>query len=258
MTEAPIVGTPNSASKITVSVVSHGHGAWLLPLLISINHTSGGLVSQVVVTHNLPEVPVFSDRIWSFQLLELRNSSPLGFGENHNRAFAHCDTEFFCVLNPDIELPDPMIWQRLVAAADRPGVGCVYPGLYNSDGSVQDNERRALTPWALFRRRLLRLPDNRIDWVSAAFWLLPSAAYAAMRGFDSDFRMYCEDTDFCLRLQLAGYRLVKADAHAVHHAQRSSFRKMAHLRWHLSSLCRLWGSPVLWRYVFSRRASARR
>lgn len=258
MTEAPIVGTPDSAPQITVSVVSHGHGEWLLPLLVSINRTSGGLVSQVVLTHNLPEAVVFSVHAWSFRLLELRNTEPLGFGENHNRAFLHCDTALFCVLNPDVELPDVTIWQRLVAEAGRPYVGCVYPGLRNTDGSIQDNERRAVTPLALLRRRFLGLPEGRRDWVSAAFWLLPAAVYSALRGFDTGFRMYCEDTDFCLHLQLAGYHLHKADAYAVHHAQRSSLRNMAHLRWHLRSLFRLWTTPVLWRYVLRGWGSAGR
>ena len=55
--------------------------------------------------------------------------------------------------------------------------------------------------------------------------------------------MYCEDVDLCLRQQLAGWRLARADGAAVvHAARRASRRDPRHLFWHLSSLWRLWRS----------------
>jgi len=58
--------------------------------------------------------------------------------------------------------------------------------------------------------------------------------------------MYCEDTDFCLRLRLAGWDMARADGAVVTHAaQRATFRSAWHLRQHLISLARLWSGPVL-------------
>ncbi len=57
--------------------------------------------------------------------------------------------------------------------------------------------------------------------------------------------MYCEDVDLCLRLQLAGWRLAGADTALVQHqAQRASRRGWQPLLWHVTSLLRLWRSPV--------------
>ena len=119
----------------------------------------------------------------------------------------------------------------------------------NADGSLQDSERQTITPWALVRRRLLGRPETRVDWVNAAFWLLPRPVFAQLRGFDERFYLYCEDTDFCLRLQLAGWQMCKADAHAVHDARRASLKSGRFLRWHLQSLARLWLGPVQRRYL---------
>ena len=211
-----------------------------------------GWIDRVVVIHNLPargvEAPAQG---WPFAVTELFNPAPIGFGANHNKAFAHCTSEFYCVLNPDIELVSPGLWGALVREARLPGTGLAYPKVLNPDGSTQDNERQAVTPMALLRRHLLRRPDSQIDWISAAFWLVPSTVYRRLGGFDERYFMYCEDTDFCLRLRLEGWTLRRADAVVVHDASRNSRRELRHFSWHVRSLLRLWGGSALWRYQTS-------
>ncbi len=239
--------------KVTVSVVSHGHAAMVQALLVALAGRHEGLISHVVLTHNVSETALAAPPGgWPFRVSELFNESPLGFGANHNRAFGRCDTAFYCVLNPDVGLPEGPLWAPLLETAAQPGVGCAYPGLLNADGTPQENEREAVTPAALLRRHLLRLPQHRVDWVSAAFWLVPRDAYARLGGFDERYFMYCEDTDFCLRLRLAGLSLARAPVQAVHAAGHASRKPGRHLAWHLRSLLRLWCSPVLRAYLHSR------
>lgn len=185
---------------------------------------------------------------WPFRLTELFNPEPIGFGANHNRAFRHCGTTFFCVLNPDIELRDGSVWARMLKGLEQPGAGCAYPLLYNPDGSRQENERELVTPAALVRRHLLRRPQRRVDWVSGAFWVVPAAVWRALGGFDERFFMYCEDVDFCLRLQLAGWRLARVDVGATHAASWGSRNPGRHMGWHMRSLLRLWTGPAIRRY----------
>lgn len=231
---------------MTVSVVSHGHGELVAQLVAQLCAGQGSQVGHVVVTHNLPDRPLVPPlNGWPFRFTEIFNASPAGFGANHNRAFERADTSLFCVLNPDVSLPDAGIWAQLAACASQVGAGCVFPTLLNADGTRQDNAREVLTPWALFRRRVLRRPERRVDWVSAAFWVVPCAVYQRLGGFDERFFMYCEDVDFCLRLQLQGWRLIPVPAHAQHLAHRGSHRHWRHLAWHVRSLLRLWmGAPL--------------
>lgn len=238
---------------ITVSVVSHGHDAWLPPLLNDLAAVSDGWVRRVVVTHNLSG-PALPKQGWPFELVELHNPRPLGFGANHNQALAQADTPFVCVLNPDMRLIDPLLWPQMLAVAAAPRVGAVTATLLNADGSVQDNQRALVTPWSLFCRRVLRRPERQVDWYSASFLLLPTAAYREVGGFDERYHMYCEDVDVCLRLQLAGWRLARAPAKAQHHAQRDSLRRWQPLSWHVRSLLRLWCSVAFWRYWWRRSA----
>ena len=239
---------PDAAFRLTVSVVSHGHEAELPGLLAQLARHAAGVVDRVVLTHNLPAAAVRPDPAWPFELTEVFNASPLGFGANHNRAFAQCRTGQFAILNPDIEAMDAALWPALVESAQRPGVGCAYPRLLNPDGSVQ-NEREAVTPLALLRRHVLKAPQRRIDWVSGALWVVPSAVWRALGGFDERYFMYCEDTDFCLRLQLAGWQLARVEPTARHAAAWASRKPGRAMGWHLRSLLRFWVRPVLWRYL---------
>lgn len=239
--------------SITVSVVSHGHDLWLPPLLNDLATLSAGRLRRVVVTHNLPAAALNADGL-PFDLLQIHNPRALGFGANHNEAFAHADTPFFCVLNPDMRLTDPSLWAQMLAVASQPAMGAVTATLLNADGSLQDNQRALVTPWSLFRRRVLRQTERSVDWCSASFLLLPSDAYRKVGGFDERYHMYCEDVDLCLRLQLAGLSLGRAAATAQHHAQRDSLRRWQPLLWHVRSLLRLWCSAPFWRYWWHRSA----
>jgi N-acetylglucosaminyl-diphospho-decaprenol L-rhamnosyltransferase len=249
-TDHPFVPEAPPRAQITISVVSHAHDQLVRGLLQHLCEHHGGFIGHVIVTHNVP-APGLPEPAggWPFRFTELNNLRPAGFGANHNRAFASCTTDFFCVLNPDVDLGNTCPWGELVAQAQRPGTGLAYPILLNPDGSRQDSERESVTPGALLARHLLKRPSRRIDWISAAFWLVPAAVYRRAGGFDEGFFMYCEDTDFCLRLRLAGWALRRADIPVVHHAVRGSRRPGRHLAWHLRSLVRLWLSPVLRQYM---------
>jgi N-acetylglucosaminyl-diphospho-decaprenol L-rhamnosyltransferase len=239
-----------SRGRVAVSIVSHGHKGMVQALLAELCEGHGGWIEHVIITHNIAEPPLQAPADgWPFRFTELFNDRPAGFGANHNSAFAHCYSEFFCVLNPDVELAGPELWRSLVAEACAPQSGLAYPVLLNPDGSRQDNEREAVTPTALLRRHLLKQPQRGVDWVSAAFWLVPAQIYRRLGGFDERFFMYCEDTDFCLRLRLIGLTLRRVEVAVVHQAMRGSGREVRHLAWHLQSLWRLWTGPVLRRYL---------
>jgi N-acetylglucosaminyl-diphospho-decaprenol L-rhamnosyltransferase len=87
-----------------------------------------------------------------------------------------------------------------------------------------------------------------VDWISGAFMMFKSSAFRKLGGFDERYFMYCEDVDICLRLQLAGYKLVRADATVTHHTQRRTLKNLQHLVWHVRSLLRLWNSAPYKQY----------
>jgi hypothetical protein len=237
------------SAALVVSVVSHGHGPAVQPLLWALAAGAQVGVSgvcRVVLTLNVPEPePVPPPKGWPFVLQIVHNAQPIGFGANHNRALAGAIEPFVCVLNPDVVLMtggDP--FAALVQTAALPGTGCAYPVQVDAQGRVQDSERELPTPKALWHRRALGQREVRVDWVNAACLVLPQPVWQTVGGFDESYFMYCEDVDLCLRVRLAGLALVRAPVQIEHSGQRASHRRWAHLRWHIGSLLRLWRSPA--------------
>src|SRR5687768_6699501 len=90
---------------LTLSVVSHRQAGMVGDLLQDIAAHATTSVS-VMVTINVPERVNITAGRWPFPVQIMHNSSPKGFGANHNAAFRHCRTPFFCILNPDVRMEE--------------------------------------------------------------------------------------------------------------------------------------------------------
>jgi GT2 family glycosyltransferase len=216
-------------------------------------------VAKVLITLNAPEEWPLDPGL-PFDVEILRNAHPTGFGENHNRAFEHCRSEYFAVLNPDLRVStDPFPALRRCLQDD--AVAVAAPVVREADGAVADFARPLVTPWEFVRRRLGLITRADLaaepDWIAGMFLAFRREAYAALGGFDRRFFLYCEDVDLCARARLRGMHLVIArDAVVTHHAQRASRRSLRRMIVHLSSLLQLWSSPVYRDYRAALRARA--
>lgn len=229
---------------LSISIVSHGHGALVDELLRDLQAVGGEF--EVLLTLNIPEPDPPGAAGLRYPLRIIRNAQPRGFGANHNAAFRLAGGEFFCVLNPDVRLngdPFPALLQGL---ADRAGIAA--PLIRNAAGAVEPTARRFPTPLSILRKALLGPPDSEyefsdaplaVDWVSGVFMLLPRATYERLNGFDERYFLYYEDVDLCARLRAHGLtaRLVPA-ATAQHAARHDSHRNWRYMRWHLASMLR--------------------
>jgi GT2 family glycosyltransferase len=229
-----------------VSVISHRQGALVSALLDDLSRCMEVSI-EVIVTINIPEEWIPSPEAYPFPLKVLSNSRPLGFGANQNRAFAHANGDFFCVLNPDIRISrDP--FPQLVGNFNKPNIGAVAPQIVNPRGGVEDSARRFPTLARLLKRiaGFPSQPDYEIgqgvfspDWVAGMFVLFRREAYAAVRGFDESYFLYYEDVDLCARLRRSGWDIVvDPGAAAIHDARHESHRNPVFLFWHLRSMGR--------------------
>ena len=233
---------------VTLSVISHEQHSLVDALLADLAGIDAPELARVILTQNLPESPPATMRRWESRIEVIRNRQPRGFGMNHNAAFRKCDTEYFAVVNPDIALmgnPFPALVNAL-----RAGAGVAAPAVLEPDGRLADTARDLITPWELIRRRLpTYTPPEYPRWFAGMFLVFRSDAFASVGGFDEGFFMYCEDFDICARLRLQGWPIsLVPQVQVVHAAQQLSHRSLRHLRWHLSSLTRMWRSENFWNY----------
>jgi hypothetical protein len=205
-------------------------------------------VATVILTYNLPESEISFPESLAERVIVLHNSRPMGFAANHNAAFRHCTTPYFCILNPDIRLPENP-FKELLGCFDDVRTALVAPAVLNPAGCVEDSARSYPTPWLLFLKALgitdgclpYRLGDplQRPDWLAGMFLLVRSDVFRAVGGFDAGFHLYYEDVDLGARLRKAGHELLLCPGvSVVHDARRTSHRNPRFLSWHLASMVR--------------------
>jgi GT2 family glycosyltransferase len=245
--------------EISLSVVSHGQMALVQKLLADISQHCANERVELILTLNQQDEAVPDLSHFAFPVQLVRNTAPMGFGANHNQAFALAKGSYFCVLNPDIRLDTNPFRALVQTLADR-NVGVAAPLVVGADGAQEDSARRFPTPVAILRRLLTgkhaavymtQGAAYQPDWVGGMFMLLPQAVYRQLQGFDERYFLYYEDVDFCGRLRLLGLRAVVCpDARVTHDAQHSSHKSLRYMRWHLASMLRFFTSATffgLWR-----------
>ena len=127
--------------SLRLSMVSHGQSSLANRFLQDLQGTPG--LDELVVTENIPDLPmVMPDGLACQRHV---NEAPMGFAENHNRAFGGCHASHFCVANPDLRLTSNP-FPGLLAAMQDPTVGLVAPLVLSPAGQPEDNARRFPTP----------------------------------------------------------------------------------------------------------------
>ena len=242
--------TPGSSQQITISIVSHGHGSEVERLIEQTLEEP--LVARIILTLNKPETLNLPD---DDRLFVVQNTETKGFGANHNAAFKHCDTPYFCVLNPDIVLLRGSLG-ALLSGLQSAQAAVAGPLVLSPDGKQEDSWRQFPTLRSLFGKAfghdvtIIRSRDaNSLvspDWIAGMCMLFESASFNRIMGFDTGLFLYYEDVDICARLWRAGL-CVAADPRStiIHNAQRASRYNWEHMRWHGISMFK-----YFWRYWF--------
>jgi GT2 family glycosyltransferase len=248
-------------AEITLSVVSHGQISMIEALLQDIAKKCPQTALEVVLTLNIPEdLPASLEQL-PYSLQILRNKSPLGFGENHNRAFSHSKAPFFCVVNPDIRVASNIfpVWMD---GLQNPSFGVIAPLIVSGEGAVEDSARKFPTPFKILCKLFAgcRGQDYSIgsaliepDWVGGMFMVFRRETYELLGGFDQKFFLYYEDVDLCARIRLNGLRVVmNPSVRATHLARRSSHSSAVYSLMHIRSMIRFFVSTVFLKVMLQR------
>lgn len=247
--------------RVSVSIVSHGHGLLVENLLADLRSQTIASSIEVILTRNLQgeeiawDVP--DETLGAMRIVD--NPVSRGFGANHNSAAQHATGELLVICNPDISIPDSNLMNALIGHVESRKFDLAAPRVCRPDGGTEDHVRNNLTPWSLLVRHLTRhgkkaaLLGRTFQWYAGMFLIIRRAAYDRLGGFDERFFLYCEDYDLCARAYLSGMASgYVSDCVVVHDARRDSRKSLRHLRWHLSSLFRVWCSSTFWRLTLGR------
>jgi len=168
----------------------------------------------------------------------IRNAENRGFAAACNQGASGCAADLLLFLNPDVVLRDDSL-SVPVAFLDQPehaAVGICGVQLLDESGQVSRSCRRLpgvrdflaeasgasqLLPGLLPGTRMREWAHDqnaRVDQVIGAFFMVRTAVFRDLSGFDERFFVYFEEVDFSLRARQAGWETwYLASGSAFHH-----------------------------------------
>lgn len=171
-----------------------------------------------------------------------------GFAAGNNRAARQARGRYLLLLNPDTRVQSGAL-HNLVSYADaHPSIAALGPELVNPDGSHQRSCWRGFPGlrmafadafylwkigWLPFGNRSeysvaeLRAP-RAVDHLLGACMLIRRAAWEVVGGLDENYFLFLEETDWCMRAQHAGWKIVYYPHARVTHFGQASMRQEPH------------------------------
>lgn len=245
--------------KISIITVGMNHLQYLKPLLHSLYyaHPPTTIFEMIYVDNcsqdssadyiekNYPQVKV------------VRNEKPMGFGENNNLGAQYAIGEYIAIINPDIVFLENSLDQLVSFAQNLTKDAIIAPQLLNPDRSIQWSVRGFMNPITFVMRTLTRGRDDTsnsvvrkylrrdiksdqvqtIDWAIGAALVMTKKLYDELHGFDTDYFLYFEDVDLCVRAWKKKHQVIYyPKAQLIHNHLRGSTELSGKTLMHLKSM----------------------
>ena len=211
---------------VSVIMVVHNNFALTLLALSSLRANYPGPIELILIdSGSTDETRHLAQYVTGATVLPFDTNISFVHGCNAGLAVVTGDVVLF--LNNDIELTHGTVAASLDRLASDPAIGAVGGKIIRPHGVLQEagciiwrdgwtagylRDKSPLTPEANFVRD--------VDFCSAAFLLARTSLVQDLGGFDKRFApAYFEDTDLCIRIRQAGYRIVYDPAVVVYHLE---------------------------------------
>ena len=155
-----------------------------------------------------------------------------GFTGGYNRAFEQIDSEYFVLINSDIEVPQDWLGPLVDWMDTHPECGACAPKLH----SWQEREKFEyagaaggyidLFGYPFCRGRVLKRLETDMGqydtpadvfWATGACLMVRSSLYRRLGGLDERFFAHMEEIDLCWRMQLEGFKVTVVPESVVYH-----------------------------------------
>jgi GT2 family glycosyltransferase len=160
----------------------------------------------------------------------IRNEENVGFLKACNQAREHIDTKYLLLLNNDSVVKYNAIDEALNTFRLQNNLGVVGAKILHLDGLLQEAGSIIWNDGSCIgygRRKPGYLPQfnfmRDVDFVSGAFFMMPTNLWDKVGGFDEAFYpYYYEEVDLCMRIRSLGYRIVYQPKCVIKHFEYGS------------------------------------
>lgn len=192
----------------------------------------------------------------------IENNENLGFSKGNNQALPLTNSDYLLFLNPDCIIQADTLEKLIAQMQKNPQVGMAGCLIQNPDGTEQAGCRRNIpNPWTAFIRafglkKLAKIAPNVfkpelfndfvqndqplpkepviVEAISGAFMLVTREALNKVGHWDEGYFLHCEDLDWCMRFNQAGYKILFVPKVAVMHVKGAcSQTRPAFVQYHM-------------------------
>jgi len=173
------------------------------------------------------------------QVILIENGRNLGYSAAVNLGASATQSDVFVISNADVVYTPDSLHRLVSFVREHPDVGVAGPQLLFPDGTWQASYGdvpaisevikriiglTSLHHWLrrlLWPMRLDHLP-KQVGFIRGAVMAIRRKAFDTLGGWDQTFHFYAEDTDFCSRLDKAGWRVTFVPSVEVMHVGGAS------------------------------------
>ena len=201
-----------------------------LPALVQ--HTPAATAEIVVADNGSTDDSVAFLQQHYPQIRLILNEQNYGFAEGYNRALKQVKTDYYVLLNSDVEVTPRWIEPVIEALQADPSAGAAQPKLLSFERKTHFEYAGAAGGfidhfgYPFCRGRLFNdVEEDRgqydhpceIFWASGAALFVRAELYHKFGGLDKDFFAHMEEIDFCWRLKNFGYKILYCPSSTVYH-----------------------------------------
>lgn len=188
---------------------------------------------EVIVADNAStddSVSFLKERYPGIRVIEMNENR--GFAGGYNEALRQVNTDYYVLLNSDVEVAPGWVGPMIRLMEKDPSIGACQPkilmyadkGSFEYAGAAGGWLDRFGYPFA--RGRIFDVCEKDrgqydrqepIFWASGAALFIRARLYHELGGLDGYFFAHQEEIDLCWRLQLAGYKIYSCPESVVYH-----------------------------------------
>ena len=230
---------------ISVIIVNYNVRDFLEQALLSAGRALQNIPSEIIVVDNASadgSVQMIKERFPEVILIENRQNT--GFSAGNNLGLRRASGKFIVLLNPDTVVQEDTFTKLLEFFEKSPEASAATCKILNPDGSFSVDCRHSIpTPltafWKLlgldrlfpksrfFAKYNMTYLDenelNQVEAISGSFMMMRREIVKKVGELDEDFFMYCEDIDYCHRINQAGGKIFYVpDSQIIHYKGEST------------------------------------
>lgn len=164
----------------------------------------------------------------------IKNPKNLGFAPANNQGIKRSSGEYILLLNNDTKITPDFLSIMVDRMEQEQEIGAMQPKIFLSDlEGYLDNAGAFLTTsgflqhWGFKKKDSNEFDNERLIFSAKGACLLTRKALVDKIGlFDDDFGSYFEESDFCYRVWLAGFKVLYYPRARIYHRLGATSKKM--------------------------------